>query len=269
MFTQSDWIRATAVFCTALLATGDVRAMAQAPSTPVPTTQAPKTEAPKVRSAGELDSLVAPIALYPDPLLAQTLAASTYPLEIVQAHRWLKENTKLKGEELTKAAAKQPWESVQALVAFPDVLKRLDESLQWTTELGNAFLEQQGEVMDAIQRMRQKAKDGGKLESSKEQKVEVKTVESKQVIVIEPSNPQVIYVPSYNPTVVYGPPVYAYPPVYYPPPPSTGAIVATAAVSFGVGVMMGAMWADVAAAAALWLGLQLGRRQQHQHQQQL
>jgi hypothetical protein len=190
-----------------------------------------------------LDSLVAPIALYPDSLLAQVLAASTYPLEIVQAHRWLKANTKLKGEELTKAAAKQPWDpSVQALVAFPDVLKRLDEGLQWTTDLGNAFLEQQGEVMDAVQRMRKKAKDSGKLESSKEQKVEVRTVESKTVIVIEPADPQVVYVPSYNPVVVYGPaPVYAYPPVYYPPYPY-GAVAATAAISFGVGVAMGAYW---------------------------
>jgi hypothetical protein len=153
-------------------------------------------------------------------------------------------NAKLKGEELTKAAAKQPWDpSVQALVAFPDALKLLDENLQWTTELGNAFLDQQAEVMAAVQRMRKKAQDGGKLASSKEQKVEVKTVENKSVIVIEPSDPQVIYVPSYNPTVVYGapPPAYAYPPVTYPPYP-TGAVAATAAVSFGVGVMMGAFW---------------------------
>jgi hypothetical protein len=195
-----------------------------------------------------LDSLVAPIALYPDPLLAQVLAASTYPLEVVQAQRWLKSNTTLKGEELTKAAAKQPWEaSVQALVAFPDALKFLDDNIQWTTDLGNAFLDQQMDVMNAVQRMRKKAKDGGKLESSKEQKVEVKTVEQKTVIEIQPSNPEVIYVPSYNPTVVYGPPpvaYYPYPPVVYPPPPvyTTGAVVATAAISFGVGVAMGAMW---------------------------
>ena len=198
--------------------------------------------APK-KTPDELDSLVAPIALYPDPLLAQVLAAATYPLDLVQAQQWLQKNASLKGEDLTNAAAKQNWDpSIQALVAFPDALKRLTENIQWTTDLGNAFLDQQSEVMDACQRMRKKAKDAGKLESSKEQKVEVKTVENKTVIEVQPSNPQVIYVPTYNPTVVYGPPVYPYPPVYYPPPPSTGAIVATAAISFGVGVAMGAFW---------------------------
>ena len=233
-----DWVRPTAVLCVALIAPGGSWGAPQAPAAQAPKTEAPKADAPKVRTPDEMDSLVAPIALYPDPLLAQILAASTYPLEIVQANRWLKENAKLKGEELTKAAAKQPWDpSVQALVAFPEALKRLDETLPWTTDLGNAFLEQQAEVMDAVQRMRKKAKDGGKLESTKEQKVETKVVESKSVIVIEPSDPQVIYVPSYNPTVVYGaPPVYPYPPYPY------GAMAATAAVSFGVGVMMGAMW---------------------------
>ena len=183
---------------------------------------------------------MAPIALYPDPLLAQILAASTYPLEIVQLHRWVKANPKLTGENLTKAAAKQPWDaSVQALVAFPQAIKLLDENIQWTTDLGNAFLEQQGEVMDAVQRMRKKAKDSGKLDSSKEQKVEVKVVESKTIIEIQPSNPQVVYVPSYDPVVVYGAaPVYAYPPIAYP----YGAVAATAAISFGVGVAMGAFW---------------------------
>ena len=134
------------------------------------------------------------------------------------------------GEELTKAAAKQPWDaSVQALVAFPQALALLDANIQWTTDLGNAFLDQQGDVMDAVQRMRKKAKDAGKLETTKEQKVEVKTVEQKTVIVVEPANPQVIYVPQYQPTVVYGAPAgLAYPPVVYPP----GYAVATAAVEF-------------------------------------
>jgi hypothetical protein len=224
--------------CAALLVPGDVPLMAleqeQQPA-------APEAGAPKLKSPEQLDSLVAPLALYPDPLLAQVLAAATYPLEIVQAARWLKENSKLTGENLTKAAAKQPWDpSVQALVAFPDALNFLDKNVQWAQELGNAFLDQQGDVMDAIQRMRKKAKDSGNLKSSKEQKVEVKTVESKQVIVIEPADPQVIYVPSVNPTVVYGaaPVAYAYPPVAYP----YGAMAATAAVSFGVGVAMGAFW---------------------------
>jgi hypothetical protein len=239
--TQPEWVRLTALLCVALLTPGDRRMIAQQQGAPPPQSAPPKApaEPAKLRNPGQLDSLVAPIALYPDPLLAQLLAASTYPLEIVQANRWLKANPKLTGENLTKAATKEPWDaSVQALVAFPDVLKLLDTNIQWTQELGNAFLDQQGDVMDAVQRMRKKAKDSGKLESTKEQKVEVKTIESKTIVEIQPSNPQVIYVPSYDPVAVYGAPVYAYPPVVYP----TGAYVATAAVSFGMGVMMGAFW---------------------------
>jgi hypothetical protein len=228
-------LRSTALICVALIAPGGVPLVAQQQQ------PAAAEEKPKLKSADQLDSLVAPIALYPDPLLAQSLAAATYPLEIVQAQRWMKENSKLTGEKLTTAAAKQPWDaSVQAMVAFPQALKLLDDNIQWTTDLGNAFLDQQSDVMDAIQRMRKKAKDGGKLQTTKEQKVEVQTVEQKTVIVIQPADPQVIYVPSYQPTVVYGAaPVYAYPPVVYP---SAGYVAATAAVSFGVGVMMGAMW---------------------------
>ncbi len=236
------WLQLTALICSAMLVPGDVRLVAQQGSggAEEPKAETPKVQTPKVKSPDQLDSLVAPLALYPDPLLAQVLAASTYPLEIVQAARWLKENSKLTGEKLTKAAAKQPWDaSVQALVAFPQALKLLDTNLQWAQDLGNAFLDQQNEVMDAIQRMRKKAKDGGKLETTKEQKVEVKTIETKTIIEIQPANPQVIYVPSYDPVVVYGvAPVYAYPPVAYP----YGAVAATAAVSFGVGVMMGAYW---------------------------
>src|SRR4051794_2594465 len=233
---RGEWRRVVALACTILIGVGRV---------PVVMAYSPEAEEqkPKLKTADQLDSVVSPIALYPDPLLAQVLAASTYPLEIVQAQRWLKANPKLTGEELTKAAAKQPWDaSVQALVAFPSALKLLDENLQWTTDLGNAFLDQQTEVMDAVQRMRKKAKDAGKLDSTKEQKVEVKTIETKTIVEIRPADPQVIYVPTYNPVVVYGPPVYAYPPVVYPPPPSTGAVVATAAISFGLGVAMGAMW---------------------------
>jgi Protein of unknown function (DUF3300) len=233
---RSVWFRWMAVICAVLMMPGDTLLFSQEQSSQAK----PETDAPKLKSADQLDSLVAPIALYPDPLLGQVLAASTYPVEIVEANRWLKANSTLKGENLTKAAAKQTWDaSVQALVAFPGALKRLDENIRWTTELGNAVLDQQTDVMDAIQRMRSKAKDGGKLQSTKEQKVEVKTVESKTVIEIQPANPQVIYVPSYDPVVVYGAaPVYAYPPYY----PTAGAVAATAAVSFGVGVMMGAFW---------------------------
>src|SRR3954449_9240892 len=191
----------------------------------------------------QLASLVAPIALYPDNLLSQTLVASTYPLEIVQLQQWLDRNQNLHKDQtkLAEAVKKQPWDpSIQAMAALPDVVKRLSDDVQWTTDLGNAFLAQQKDVMDSIQRMRDKAKDAGALASNQQQKVETKVIESKEVIVIEQANPQVVYVPSYNPTVVYGAPVYPYPPIYYPP--STGAVIAASAISFGVGLAMGAAW---------------------------
>ena len=188
----------------------------------------------------ELDSLVAPIALYPDPLLSQTLVASTYPLEIIQLQQWLEKHKGLKDKALTDAVTKENWDpSIQAMAVLPDVVKRLAENIKWTTDLGNAFLAQQSDVMDAVQRMRSKAREKGNLESGEQQKVEIKTVENKQVIVIEPSSPDVVYVPSYNPTVVYGAPVYAYPPIYYPPP---GYYAAGMAISFGVGMAVGAAW---------------------------
>jgi hypothetical protein len=166
----------------------------------------------------QLDSLVAPIALYPDPLLAQVLAAATYPLEIIQLQQWLAKNTGLKDKALADAVAKQPWDpSVQALAALPEVVKRLGDDIGWTTDLGNAFLAQQKDVMDAVQRMRKKAQDKGTLKTTEQQKVETEVVESKQVIVIQQANPQVVYVPTYDPVVVYGPPIYPYPPIYYPP----------------------------------------------------
>jgi hypothetical protein len=188
----------------------------------------------------QLDALVAPIALFPDPLLAQTLAASTYPLEIVQLQQWLAKNPSLKDQALADAVKKEDWDpSIQAMAALPDVVKRLADDIQWTTDLGNAFLAQQGDVMDAVQRMRKKAQDTGNLKSNAQQKVDTKVVEEKTVIVVEQANPQVVYVPSYNPVVVYGPPVYPYPPIYYPPP---GYYYGGMAVSFGIGVAMGAMW---------------------------
>src|SRR5215467_9784249 len=139
----------------------------------------------------QLDSLVAPIALYPDPLVAQTLAASTYPLEIIQLQQWLGKNKDLKDKALADAVAKQPWDpSVQALAGLPELVKRLADDIQWTTDLGNAFLAQQSDVMDAVQRMRKKAQDKGNLKSGEQQKVETKVVESKSVVVIEQAYPQ-------------------------------------------------------------------------------
>ena len=229
--------RLLVVICTAALIPGDTLAGPLS----LQTTQTSASQAQSAQiPADQLDSLVAPIALYPDPMLAQVLAASTYPLEIIQLQQWLTKNSGLKDKALADAVAKQPWDpSVQAMAGLPDVVKRLADDIQWTTDLGNAFLAQQSDVMDAVQRMRQKAQGTGNLKSTEQQKVETKTVENKTVIVVEQANPQVVYVPSYNPTVVYGPPVYPYPPIYYPPP---GAYVAGMAISFGVGVAMGAMW---------------------------
>ena len=154
--------------------------------------------------------------------------------------RWLEKNKNLKDKELADAVAKQPWDpSVQALAALPEVVKRLGDDIQWTTDLGNAFLAQQSDVMDAVQRMRKKAQDKGTLKTTEQQKVETKVIENKSVIVIEQANPQVVYVPSYDPVVVYGPAYYPYPPIYYPP---WGYYAAGVAISFGVGVMMGAFW---------------------------
>jgi len=189
--------------------------------------------------AEQLDALVAPIALYPDPLLAQTLVAATYPLELIQLHQWMAKHPELKDKALADSVSKQPWDpSIQSMAAVPDLVKRLSDDIQWTTDLGNAFLAQQAEVMEAVQRMRSKAKKNGALESNEQQKVETKKVEEKTVIVVEQTNPEVVYVPSYNPTYVYGPPVYPYPPVYYPPYTPGAAFV-----SFSFGFMMGAaMW---------------------------
>jgi hypothetical protein len=195
-------------------------------------------QAPKI-PPDQLDSLVAPIALYPDPLLAQTLAASTYPLELIQLQQWLLKNPGLTDEALADAVAKQPWDpSIQAMAGLPDVVKRLADDIQWTTDLGNAFLARQNDVMDAVQRMRKKAYNNGNLKSGEQQKVETRVVENKSVIVIEQANPQVVYVPSYDPMVVWGASLYPYPPIYYP----AGYYAAGLAISFGFGVMMGAFW---------------------------
>jgi hypothetical protein len=221
-----------AVLCAALLAPGDWAVLAQSSQPPA------GAEGTAKIPNDQLDSLVAPIALYPDPLLSQTLVASTYPLEIIQLQQWLERNKNLKDKELEEAVKKQDWDpSIQAMALLPDVAKRLAEDIKWTTDLGNAFLAQQADVMDAVQRMRKKAQDAGNLKSTEQQKVETQVVETKTVVVIEQANPQVVYVPTYNPVVVYGPPVYPYPPIYYPPP---SYYAAGMAISFGVGVAMGA-----------------------------
>ncbi|MGB6345866.1 MAG: DUF3300 domain-containing protein, partial [Methyloceanibacter sp.] len=191
---------------------------------------------------GELDQLVAPIALYPDALLAQVLMASTYPLEVVQADRWAKANKSVTGDKLDEAMAKQDWDaSVKALVATPTVLTMMNEDLDWTQKLGDAVLAQQPDVMDAIQRLRIKAQDNGKLATTKEQKVTVTEEAEKQVIVIEPASPETVYVPYYEPVVVYGAwPYPAYPPYYFPPAPGwvVGGALARG-IAWGAGFAIG------------------------------
>src|SRR5256886_6605034 len=221
-----------------LLSLRATAALAQQAESQVMTTTTSDTEqAPKLPN-DQLDSLVAPIALYSDPLLAQTLAASSYPLEIIQLQQWMDRNKGLKGKALADAVAKQPWDpSVQGLVAYPEVVTRMADNIQWTTDLGNAFLAQQSDVMDAVQRMRAKAQGTGNLKTSAQQVVQTETVPSgKQVITVEPAQPDVVYVPSYDPQVVYGaaPPAYSYYPYTYP-----GYVPGTA-LAWGAGIALGA-----------------------------
>jgi len=163
----------------------------------------------------QLDNLVAPIALYPDPLLSQVLAASTYPVELVEAQQWSLANQNLSGQQLMDAARQQNWDpSVQALLAMPNVLSLLTQDIRWTTDLGNAFLAQQVDVMSAVQRMRQRAQSNGQLRSNQQESVITQNQGGQQAIEIEPANPQEVDVPSYDPYYVYG--YGAYPPLYYP-----------------------------------------------------
>jgi Protein of unknown function (DUF3300) len=216
---------------------------------PLPRAQAPGADARPFK-AEELEQIVAPIALYPDPLVAQIFMASTYPLEVIQAARFAKANPNLKGEPLNEELKKQTWDdSVKALVGFPQVLEMMDSQLEWMQKLGDAILAQQKETMDAIQRLRAKAQTAGNLKSTEQQKVIVERAEGQPqqqtIIKIEPANPEVIYVPTYNPTVVYGAwPYPAYPPYYYYPPYyPVGYWAATAAISFGIGMAVGgAIW---------------------------
>jgi hypothetical protein len=221
--------------------TSESAVMTTAPSPPV---AAQGSAQAAIFRTEELEQLVAPIALYPDALLAQILMASTYPLEVVSAARWVKANPDLQGQALEDALQTQTWDpSVKSLAAFPQVLTMMNEKLDWTQKLGDAFLAQQKDVMDAVQRLRTKAQAQGHLQTTPEQTVIVEQPAGSQttIVKIEPANPQVVYVPSYNPTVVYGAwPYPAYPPYYYYPP---GYVAATSLFSFGVGMAVGsALW---------------------------
>src|ERR1700730_426905 len=231
-------LRAIRMSVLALLILVPIRAGAQSPG------PSPETSDQQLLNSKELEAVVAPIALYPDTLLAQVLIAATYPLEVVQAERWATENKNLKGDQRKAQVDKQAWdETVKSLVATPSVLTMMSTKLDWTQKLGDAVLAQQPDVMDAIQRLRSKAQANNKLTSTKEQKVTVKQEQNKQVIAIESTAPDTMYVPYYDPAVVYGawpypdyPPDYYYPPGYY-----AGGLLATG-IAFGAGYAVG-RWA--------------------------
>ncbi|MEK1835189.1 MAG: DUF3300 domain-containing protein [Pseudomonas sp.] len=222
---------------------------------------APVTAAAKdaVFTQEQLDQMLAPIALYPDPLLAQVLMATTYPGEIAEAVTWSKAHPDAKGDDAVKQVANQPWDpSVQALVAFPQVMATLGQDPVWVQRLGDAFLAQPDDVMGGVQRLRHQAQAAGNLQSNQYQNVTVQAAaaptpaapapaSSTSTIIIQPSDPQVVYVPSYNPTTTYGTwPYPASPPVYYPPPPAyyPGSAL-MAGLAFGTGVaIIGSLWGE-------------------------
>ena len=193
----------------------------------------------------QLDQLVAPIALYPDTLLSEVLMASTYPLEVVQAERWLNANKNLQGDQLKEPVDKQPWDdSVKSLIATPSVLEMMNSKIDWTQKLGKAVIDQQADVMDAIQRLRAKAQANNKLQTTEQQKVVVSQEQGRQVIAIEPTDPNTVYVPYYDPGVVYGEwPYPDYPPYYWPAPGYIAAGVVATGIAFGAGYAL-ARWAS-------------------------
>jgi hypothetical protein len=195
-------------------------------------------------SQEELDQMLAPIALYPDSLLIQLMMSSTYPLEIVAADRWRKKNPSLEGDALDKALESEDWDpSVKAMTIFPDLLGRMSENLDWTQDLGDAFLGQQPQVLDTIQALRKQAYDAGNLKTGEQQTVIVE--KETQVIQIEPAQPQTVYVPQYNSAAVYGQPP---PSTQYYPTANTYSgtdMLMTGALSFGAGLLIGNLiWDD-------------------------
>jgi len=197
---------------------------------------APETQQAPVSNAKQtpeqLQQLVAPVALYPDELVAEVLAAATYPAQVVVADRWLQDRKNIQGKQLADEVNKQPWDSsVKALTEFPSVLANMDRNLSWTSSLGDAYVSQQQDVMNAVQAMRQRAKQSGNLNSNSQQKV----ASQGNSIIIEPAASEVVYVPTYDPWVVYGAPVAAWPGWYSYP----GLYVETPGISFGIGFGIG------------------------------
>jgi hypothetical protein len=202
---------------------------AQAPQGPPYTTQTPE----------QLQQLVAPIALYPDSLVAQILAASTFPEQVVEADRWVQAHPDLKGDALGQAVDQMSWDpSVKALTAFPSVLGNMDKNLSWTSALGDAYYNQQQDVMDAVQVMRQKAEAAGNLKTTPQQTVTTQG----STIVIQPAAPDVVYVPAYNPWIVYGPPIVAWPGWYPYPGIWYGGPFLSFGIGFGIGFFAGFGW---------------------------
>lgn len=198
---------------------------------PAPAQSPPPPDAPAPLNAADLEQLAAPIALYPDALVAQILGAATFPDQVAAAGSWLQQNKSLTGTALSQAVDQQPWDpSVKALTQFPSVLDNLNKNLNWTSSLGEAYHNQPADVMAAIQQLRAKAKAAGNLKTGTQITV---VQQSPDVIVIQPTNPQVVYVPVYNPTVVYGTTVVT-------PGYSTADVVATAVLAFGIGIAVGA-----------------------------
>jgi Protein of unknown function (DUF3300) len=190
-------------------------------------------------SPEELQQLLAPIALYPDALVAQILAASTYPTQIVEADRWIESHSGLKGDNLAKEVDKQPWDpSIKALAQFPSVLENMDKNLSWTSSLGDAYANDPQGVTDAVQTMRQQARNAGNLESTEQENVS----EQDGTIDIEPANPDVVYVPAYDPWLVYGAPIVAYPGWYPVPGIFLGGVGIGFGIGFGVGYFGGFGW---------------------------
>lgn len=260
-----------ALICSAglLAASGVLYVKSRTPEAPTqptaPVAAQPVTEAPPVAkstfSTAQIDQWVAPIALYPDPLLSQVLMASTYPANVVQAVQWSRDNPTQQGDAAIQAVANQPWDpSVKSLVAFPQLMTLMGENPEWVQNLGDAFLAQPQDVMDSVQRLRLLAQQTGSLKSTPQQTVTstpkksvttaptstasatkssaVSAAPASTVIKIEPADPQVVYVPSYNPSTVYGTwPNTAYPPVYLPPTPGeqfAGSFVKGFGYSLGV-----------------------------------
>jgi uncharacterized membrane protein YgcG len=190
-------------------------------------------------SPQELQQLVAPIALYPDALVAQILAAATYPTQIVEADRWMQRHSHLKGEELAKEVDKQDWDpSVKALAQFPSVLENMDKNLSWSSSLGEAYINDPQDVTDAVQQMRQDAQRAGNLKSTDQERVTTQG----NTIIIEPANPDVVYVPAYDPWLIYGAPIVAYPGWYDEPGIFWGGIGLSFGLGFGIGYFGGFGW---------------------------